>query len=268
MQKAFIAPMSSSRVIFPRLVDSDRSSNMYGGISFSWLAEEANRATNAADPAVGQITLEAKDGTATAWVSNSLMADAQGFSAFFRRAFGQAIAFYVDAHAFNGTGSGQPLGVIPSDASIGEDRGGSNAVNMVDLKELAKRFAPSGWKNGNLFVNQDVLAQLFELQSEAANSVSVLNLTTRRFFGIPITPTEYCPALGTTGDVTLADFSQYIIGNRDLIIEASGHVNSYWQKNQTLWKMTIRIDGQPAVSGAYTPYKGTNTISPFVVLNA
>ena len=267
MSKAFIQPMKTDKVNMPRLRDADRSSNMFGGVSFNWLTETADRSTNEASPAVAELELEANNGVATAYVSNNLIADAYDFAAFFRYAFGKTVGFYVDAAAFNGTGNGQPLGVIPSGAAIAVSRSSANKVDMVDLKNLAKRFSPSGWRRGDLFINQEVIPQFFELQSEAANSVSVVNLMTRKFFGIDVVPTEYIPALGTKGDVVLADFSQYVIGKRSLVISASGHVPDYFQANKTLWKIEVRIDGQPAVDAAYTPYKGSSTVSPFIVLD-
>ena len=78
-------------------------------------------------------------------------------------------------------------------------------------------------------------------------------------------PVEYCQTLGTTGDIILADFSQYLMIDKGGLQSASSiHVRFVY--DETAFRFVYRVDGQPAWNAALTPYKGTNKLSPFVVL--
>jgi len=86
-------------------------------------------------------------------------------------------------------------------------------------------------------------------------------------FGIPIVFTEKTPTLGTAGDIILGDMSYYWIGDRqDSEISASIHAN--FTKNQTVWRFSHRVDGQPALNNVITLADGTQTVAPFVTLSA
>ena len=72
--------------------------------------------------------------------------------------------------------------------------------------------------------------------------------------------------LGTVGDLILADWSQYQMIDKGGIKGASSmHVR--FLQDEMVYKFTYRINGQPTWDAALTPYKGTNTVSPFVTLD-
>lgn len=266
--RAVIQPMESDTVNIPRLDESDRSSNLYGGITFTWLEEAASKATNAADPALAEIKLTAHEGVASCWVSNQLEDDVSKFGDYMKQILGKVVAFYEDDVFINGNGSGQPLGILNSHALISAARGAVNNINIIDMGTLSRRLLPGSWKNAVWLINQDILAQWIEMQSSAANSVSVIDLKEMKCLGAPIIVSEKCPALGTLGDIILADFSHYVIGDRELVLSASRDVPGYWQKNKTFWKLYIRVAGQPTFYSPITAYKGTYTLSAFVALTA
>jgi len=85
--------------------------------------------------------------------------------------------------------------------------------------------------------------------------------------GRPLLFTEKCQALGTAGDIALCDFSQYAIGQRGGTKTAmSIHVGFIFDK--TAFRFVLRYDGQPTWLTTLTPRRGTNTLSPFIVLNS
>jgi hypothetical protein len=83
--------------------------------------------------------------------------------------------------------------------------------------------------------------------------------------GFPLFCSEKLPALGTKGDLILIDPRYYRIGDRSLTIAASEHVN--FLKNQIVFRVTRRDDGQPWIEKPITLQDGATTVSPFVVLN-
>ncbi len=85
--------------------------------------------------------------------------------------------------------------------------------------------------------------------------------------GMPFMVSEKVPTLGTTGDIGLYDLSQYVIGDRsDIRVDSSIHYR--FNTDETTWRFVKRVDGQPMVDSAFTPYNGGNTLSPFVQLSS
>jgi HK97 family phage major capsid protein len=87
-----------------------------------------------------------------------------------------------------------------------------------------------------------------------------------RLLGYPIVFTEKLPAVGDDGDIMLCDFSHYYIGDR-LATTVDSTDQARWVRNQTSWKVTHRVDGQPWLNNPFTLADGVTTVSPFVRLN-
>jgi len=252
------------------LVDSDRSSSLFGGITITWLEEAGEKGAVASDPSLGNLKLTAHEAVAGTFISNSLEADVDKFEQFFLQAFGRAIRFYEDEAFIWGTGSGQPLGIMNSDAMISVTRTANSKIDVADIGNMAERLLPGSWQTAVWLMNQSVLSELVELQASVANSASVIDLANMQILGRPIIVTEKCSAMGATGDIILADFGQYVIFDREIIVASSKHVNyggSYgFLQNETFWKVVLRVDGQPILKAAITPKRGGSTLSPFVCL--
>jgi len=78
---------------------------------------------------------------------------------------------------------------------------------------------------------------------------------------------EQQPSIGDAGDVLLADLSQYLAIDRGGIRSAASmHVE--FLTDQMVFRFTYRFDGRPALASATTPFKSSDTVSPFVRLGA
>ena len=65
----------------------------------------------------------------------------------------------------------------------------------------------------------------------------------------------------------LADFSQYkAIDKGGMQRDVSIHVRFIY--DESVFRFVYRFDGQPILASAITPFKGTNTLSHFVKLDA
>jgi HK97 family phage major capsid protein len=83
--------------------------------------------------------------------------------------------------------------------------------------------------------------------------------------GAPVMETEFNSTLGTVGDIALVDMSQYVtIQNGGPVTLNSLHV--YFTTDQEAVRTTWRVDGAPWQASALTPFQGTATQSPFVLL--
>jgi HK97 family phage major capsid protein len=84
-------------------------------------------------------------------------------------------------------------------------------------------------------------------------------------FGRPMLPIEQASTVGTVGDILLLDPTQYIMGDKGGMQSASSvHVRFIY--DESVYRFTLRTDGQPLWNSALTPAKGSNTLSPFVAL--
>ena len=140
----------------------------------------------------------------------------------------------------------------------------ANAASMI-----AKLLPSSQGGSSTVWImNLGVLEKLVSFADES-NVIWIPNARQAlpiALFGIPIIFTEKLPALTSTDNnsVILADLSYYWIGDRqDSEISASIHAN--FTQNQTVWRFSHRVDGQPALNGAINLADGSDC-SPFIAL--
>jgi HK97 family phage major capsid protein len=130
-------------------------------------------------------------------------------------------------------------------------------------------------QNAVWLINQDIEPQLYQLsQTVGTGGLPMFlpaggsnNAPSSTLFGRPIIPIEYASTLGTPGDIILADFSQYVLADkRGMQAATSMHVR--FLTDEMTFRFTYRVDGQPIWNLPLTPFKGTSSKSPFVVLAA
>lgn len=271
--RAQVLNMASDTLNVNTVVDSNRGTNMFGGVTLTWLAEGADEFATTGKPAIGKIMLTAHKAVATCFVSNELNDDYDQLGSFMTRAFGDAVRFYEDDKFLWGSGVGQPLGIMNAASLITVARTNYALVpSPVDVGEMASRLLTGSWKNAVWLMNQKMLYTWgAAVTTSGANTLVPIDMTSMTIFGQPIIVTEHALAPGGPGDFVLADFSQYVIGDKGLYISASRDADyssgtNGWLKDETCWKLTIRVDGQPLLPAAITPLRGGETLSPFVAL--
>ena len=86
-------------------------------------------------------------------------------------------------------------------------------------------------------------------------------------FGRPVIPIEQASAIGDVGDIILADMNEYLLIEKGGI-EGAASIHVRFLYDESVFRFILRIDGQPKRKLPLTPYKGGNTLSPFIVLEA
>ena len=86
-------------------------------------------------------------------------------------------------------------------------------------------------------------------------------------FGRPVIPVEQCNTVGSLGDIMFADWSEYILIDKGPL-ETASSIHVRFQYDESVFRFVYRVDGQPTWNNELTPYKGSNTLSPFVTLAA
>ena len=84
-------------------------------------------------------------------------------------------------------------------------------------------------------------------------------------WGRPVLFVEYAETVGTVGDIALVDLSKYRLIRKGGVEQASS-MHVYFSTGEQAFRGFYRVDGQAAPRAALTPFKGSNTLSPFVVL--
>ncbi|MCP4251017.1 MAG: phage major capsid protein [bacterium] len=87
--------------------------------------------------------------------------------------------------------------------------------------------------------------------------VPVMTQEAGKFYilGLETIFTEKLPTLGTTGDIVLADFTQYTIGmRREIELARSEHIK--FDSDETAYRCLVRADGQGSWDAAITPKNG------------
>jgi HK97 family phage major capsid protein len=268
---ARVIPMNSNILKVPALnIASNASGSLFGGISANWTGEA--KAITASAPKFKQVTLEAKKLVGYVESSDELDNDAiVSMGGLLQDLFVQTIAFEEDSAFLTGNGVGKPLGIVNAPATVAVTRTTASKVGTVDLVNMLARFYRKGGQPVWI-INQSVLPEIYKLKDENSNYIllpgmnsSIAGALPNTIYGIPVIVSEKLPALGTSGDILLADMRYYLIGDRQRItVDESMHVK--FSTDEKAWRFVTRLDGQPWIDSAITPRAGGSTLSPFVKL--
>lgn len=270
--RASVIPMTRRQMNIPLLDQTGTTAGQphwFGGLKAYW-TEEANQKQNS-DATFRQVVLTAWKLIMYTRASDELLDDsAVSLAAFLSGQMGFAGAIqWMEEFAFmQGTGVGMPLGVINSAAYYTANRNGANAIAYTDLTGMLKRFLPNS--KGVWVVSQSAMQQLLELNGPAGNPsylwASAVNGAPGMLLGYPVIFTEKAPALGSLGDISLIDWSYYLIGDRQATTIESTKFDR-WAYDETSWRAVHRVDGRPWLSTTLTYQDGATKVSPFVGLN-
>lgn len=280
--RATVIPMSRRELSIPVLDQTGTTAgtpHLFGGINVFWQAEASEKTQS--DPDFRQIKLTANKMVGYTRASDELLADsAISLEAFLtgNMGFAGAMRWKEDYAFINGTGVGQPLGVINSGVATTVARQVQADVTYTDIVNMeAALYSPN---NSAVWVaSQSLKAKLMLMKDPAnqyiwSNASAIPNIAgaapSSTLLGRPIIFTlDQLPRTTTTsvGDLMLSDFSFYLIGDRqNTTIESTKF--DRWRYDQTSWRAVHRVDGQPWLSAPITSVDGTTTVSPFVILGA
>lgn len=220
-----------------------------------------------------KIRIEPKKLTGLYYASGEAMSNVTFLGQEMRQLFGEEFAFKCQDQVINGSGAGEALGVLNAGCTVSIAKESGQAAKTIVTKNLSKMWAAAIGQRKNVvwLINRDTNPQLDELVIVAGTGaveprfVNYAADGTTRIKGAPVVEIEQCATLGTVGDIILADFSQYITANKGDINEAMS-IEVMFLYDQQTFRFIYYFDGQPRWVSAITPYKGSQTVSPFVTL--
>ena len=255
---------------------SRASGSRYGGVNAYWEGE--GDSPSAKKPKFRQMNLRLNKLIGLMYATDELLADGTAFDAVARQAFSEEIKFLVEDAIFEGTGAGQPKGIMNSACKLAITKESGQAAKTIVYQNVLKMWSRM-WgrsrKDAVWFINQDAEPQLNAMSINVgtgglpvylpANGLADSPFAT--LFGRPVVPIEYSATLGTEGDIMLADLSQYLMIDKGAPAQAASmHVRFIY--DEMAFRIVYRCDGQPIWNNVLTPFKGSNTLSPFVTLAA
>ncbi len=282
----FYTSLSGNTIKLPRVDESSRADgSRAGGVRGYWVGE-TNSLTDS-KPKVGEMTLTLHKAAALGYVTDEMLEDATATGAFLERLLTQELIFTVENAIVNGDGSNKPLGLIAANCGIEVTKMTNQTADTVWGDNLtamwARMFAPlrstSVW-----LVNQSVepflfsatLAGRFGSETTAVDGIPLYypagSLLNQGKYGIlmgrPVIPVEYTKAVGTVGDIILWDPASYVLVDKAGGPQSASSIHVQFLTNQTTFRVTYRVDGQPTWDTPLTPNDAGDTLSPIVKLAA
>ena len=268
---------TSNVIAFPRSAETSRANgSRWGGVRAYW-RDEGEQAS-ATKPTVGRLQLTLHKLIVLINASDELLGDAQAIALeqYLFRVASEEINFIVSDAILNGTGAGQPLGILnsPCLVTVAKESGQTAAtVNATNILNLWSRLWAPCRQNAVWLIHQDIEPQLHALTVGSGGAQIVAyqppgGLSANPYatlMGRPIVPVEWCATLGTVGDIVLADLRHYVTATRGLM-DSNMSIHMRFDYDESVFRFVFRIDGQPWWTAPLTPYKGSNTQSCFVTL--
>lgn len=259
-------------------VDESNRANgsRWGGVQGYWAAEAGT--VTSTKPKFRQINLTLNKLMALYYATDELLQDSSAMDSILSQAFADEIKFKLDDAIIRGTGAGQPLGILNAGCLVTVTKENAQPADTVVAENIMKmwaRMVASSRANAVWLINQEIEPELSSMAISAgtaafpiympANGLSGSQYST--LYGRPVIPIEHASALGDIGDISVVDLSQYLLADKGGMQMASSiHVQFIY--DETAFRVTYRVDGQPVRATTITPFKGSNALSSFVTLGA
>ena len=251
---------------------SRANGSRWGGVQAYWTGEA--ELITASRPKFRQMELDLKKLTGMCYVTDELLQDSTALGAILNDAFGDEFGFKLDDAIMNGTGAGMPKGYLNSSAMVTVAKEAGQAADSIlaeNIGALWGRMWARSRANAVWLINQQLEAKLMFMKiGDTPIYVPAGGLSGAPYatlLGRPVIPIEQASAIGDLGDIQLVDLSQYLLIDKGGIQGAqSMHVRFLY--DELVFRFIYRADGQPIWELPMTPFKGADTLSPFVTLEA
>ena len=260
--------------------ETSRASTRYGGIVGYWEDEAAEK--TASKPKFRKIELNLKKLIGLCYATDELLSDASALEGVIRQGFVSEFGFLLDDAIINGTGAGQPLGILNSGCLVSVAKETGQAADTVVAENVIKMYSrifASSRPNAVWLINQNIEPQLFTMSLAVGTGGIPIYMPAGglsgqpygTLFGRPVIAIEQASTLGDLGDIIFADLAGgYVLAEKGGISsDMSVHVRFVY--DESVFRFVMRIDGQTIRSTVLAPYKGSSTLdtqSHFVTLAA
>lgn len=258
---------------------SRATGSRWGGVQV-YRESEAVEATSK-KPKLGLWEVRLFDLKGLCYVTNRLLQDATALESIVMKSFQSEFAFKLDDEIIRGTGAGQCTGILNAGClvTITKETGQKAAtINIENINKMYNALFASSRGKAVWFYNQECEPDLETLSLAIGTGgvswplftgpgMGMNGSATAKLKGLPAIPIEQCSALGTAGDLILADPSGYVVVDKGGL-DAQSSIHARFIYDETAFKFTYRVNGAPILRSAVAPYKGSVSHSHFVTLGA
>ena len=253
---------------------SRATGSRWGGVQSYWVNE--GDTVSKTKPKFRRIEFDLHKLFSLMYITDELLQDSTALTSIMGQAFSEEIMFMTEDAIFEGAGAGLPLGILNSPAliQVAKQNGqGTQTVVKENLDNMWSRCYGRSRENAVWLINQLVEPQLNQLNQAVGTGGQLVYMPPggvsaapyATLYGRPVLTTEYSAALGTPGDIMLADLSQYTLVDKGGV-QAATSMHIAFLTDEMVFRITYRVDGKPMWYAPMTPFKGGQTLSPFVAL--
>lgn len=258
-------PMQTPTVHLPVLGNSSHATSVVGGITSSFTPETAEASLSRST--FERVTLSVNDLVTMVAVTDNLVQDSPlSIAAIMAQTMGKSARAQMLNKRLNGTGVGEPMGILKSGALIAVGSSNSDAITVGDLFGMLSRF----WSNsgqGLWLANRTTMPKIGALGSNGVNvfQPSLQTGVPNRLLGYDLMFTEFLPENTEANALILVDPGCYldgVYGGEQYSEDASVR----FLARERILRLVNRVDGRPWVRSAITHAVGSTTLTPFVSL--
>jgi len=244
------------------------SDGVYGGVTVEWIGEGATKPET--DGKLREVSLQPHEVAAHTVVTDKLLRNWEAASSFIGMLLRGATISAEDMACLTGNGVAKPFGVQNCPGTIAYNRAAANQISYADVVNMMALLLPESASRAVWVASISTLPQIAALQDPAGRYIFIQGDATRgipsTLCGIPIKFTGKTPALGSKGDLTLVDFTYYLIKDGSgPFVAASEHV--LFRQNKTVIKVFWNVDGKGWVDEPLTQENSTDELSAYIVLD-
>lgn len=202
------------------------------------------------DPTFAQVALASYKYALLIDASNELLADAEAdLAAYIGREAGRAIGAGVGNHFANGTGSGQPLGVVHASSPYTVSTaptGNVTAFSAAAISQFAKALPAAYRPRATWIMNPDDYVSL-----AALGTFPSLHDPVPSMFGSPVLIDAALPAPAASAKSLVYGSMQQAYVIRELArVQFAESAGQAFANDQTRFRIQMRLDGRPALAAA------------------
>lgn len=266
---------SGNSITFP--TDTTTPWDATGGIQANWESEGGQIAQS--KPLLGTTMIKANKLTALVPVSEELVEDAAAMTGYVNSRAPEKMDYKVNHAIINGSGVGQPLGILSSAGTVvvaAESGQTPDTVVYDNIVNMWTRLAAAARRNAVWLANSDIEGQLMRMAFPGTGTAVPVYLPPGglsgapygTLLGRPVITTEAMPALGDAGDLILGDMRQYTTLVKAGGIRSDVSIHLWFDYDVMAFRFIMRVGGQPRWNGEITRPAGQPTRGFFVALGA
>ncbi|MBR9764803.1 MAG: phage major capsid protein [Rhodobacteraceae bacterium] len=185
----------------------------------------------------------------------------------------QAIAWKKNLAIVEGSGVGQPLGWMKSNAlvTVGKESGqAADTINATNVLKMYSRLLMAPGDSPFWQANTNCLPQLMTMTiGDRPIWVPPTGLAEAPggfLLGLPVRLTEFAKSVGDLGDLQLISPKGYYGARRSSGAKFASSIHLYFDYGVQAFRWVFRYGGQPHLSAPMSPHNGADTKSHFIAL--